>query len=447
MQGRWSGFKGAGTTLGSVHYLAEIGGWKPKQKSKRGSNTVSKELDEALIQAIEAGKTDFEILASMKGSATAPSSIINKLKTFRKVYSSIILAAEEETFAEDDIDAAAQLLKRPNLFAEFYKDFQLTGYKAARSLTDGGLLLLSRTLTLSSSCEYGHGSPSSGKSVFYTNVVGFYPTHLVHSLTDITARYLYRAGGADGKALSGKILLFGEMMPSKDGEDDEKQKAIRQFVSENKLELGSVDDVGGQRNVATRHIVYGPVHIVFTGIRSPSYWDNQIISRATCREFRHDQTTISQVLKSKATSGLISSNPLAFNGNKLAAAQRKWRAAFSLLKRLDPDDSKQFSGIEIPFLEALIPKKNYVDSDMRSFEILKSCIASSAMLHQQGRETKKEGDRTVLVAKWDDYTNIRSAFQDSAPRATQVISNDLIDKFINKLLPWWESSESGKISR
>ena len=249
-----------------------------------------------------------------------------------------------DQFSQEELEAAEELLKQPNLFAVYDKDFALSDYIANKKQTTGGLLFLGRTLLLTSSAQYNHGRTSSGKTEFTLATVKFFPQHRVLNLTKITPAFLYRAGSADGKALVGKILVFGEMSPLKPGEDDEKQSAIRQFVSDNKLSLGTVDDISGQTNVATTRIAYGPVTIAFTGTRSPSEWDDQMINRSFSQHFKHSQKSIRKVLLSKATSGNISSNPFAIDDSKLVQAQRKWQAAFNLLKPLSPKCLEQTEG-------------------------------------------------------------------------------------------------------
>jgi hypothetical protein len=245
--------------------------------------------------------------------------------------------AEPETFSDEDLQSAEELLSKSNLFAEFIKDFRLTGYRANTELATAGLLFLGRTLLATSSALYCYGKSSSGKSEFIAAILMFFPHHRVVNLTKVTPKYLYRAGGKHGMALTNKILVFGEMRPLRTGEDDNMQEAIRQLVSENKLSLGSVDDVSGQRNVATQQIAYGPVTMAFSGTRSPSEWDDQMINRSFCQSFKHSHDSIQKVLRAKATTGAISSNPFSANGDELALVTRKWRAVFSVLRPITPE--------------------------------------------------------------------------------------------------------------
>ena len=67
------------------------------------------------------------------------------------------LIKEDDPFTPEEQQAAQALLMELNLFSVFADDFILTGYKARRERTDGGLQLLGRTLRATSSGEYGHG--------------------------------------------------------------------------------------------------------------------------------------------------------------------------------------------------------------------------------------------------------------------------------------------------
>ena len=102
-----------------------------------------------------------------------------------------------------------------------------------------------------------------------------------------------------------------------------------------------------------------------------------------------------------------------------------------------------FFGVEIPFLEQLIfKKKRLIEPDMRAFELLKNCISVSALLHQKTREVKYQDGKAVLVATPEDYLNIKDAFLEMVPRTGQGLSNDLIETFMKKLLPWWNKEEN-----
>lgn len=347
--------------------------------------------------------------------------------------------SQAKPIPQADLDAADRLLQSPNLFQKWQEDFALTGYLAGANLAVIGLMWLLRAHLCVSSALYAFGKSAGGKTEFLAKVVGFFPADRVITLTKITPKYLYRAGGQDGCAFKGKILLCGEMNPVKPGEDDPIQEAVRQLVSDNKLELGSVDDIGGQSNVAIKHVIYGPVSIGFTGTRSPFDWDDQMINRSYCVHVKHTQQSIKGVLANKASSGTISSNPFAISGDELATRQRAWQAAFSQLKRHDPEDPDQFYGIEIPFLQQLIfRKKRLTEPDMRAFEMLKSSIAVSALLHQRTRTKKPKDGKIVLIADWQDYLNVKDAFLDTVPRTSQGLSNDLIEIFTKLLLPWWK---------
>ncbi len=492
---KWSTFRSTKINIGTVFFLAAQSGFSSSTSFRRKADDALK----SLAIEISAGR--------MKAGSVEVETALKELKTHTGIGITILRAnlkdevvnvrerePNQETFSEADIKAAEALLKKPNLFLEFWKDFKLTGYQACIELAIAGLLFLGRSLLPTSSALYCFGKSSSGKSEFILTLVKFFPHHRVLVLTKITPRYLYRAGGADGTALSGKIIVFGEMRPLRPGEDDDLQEAIRQFVSENKLSLGSVDDALGQRNVAITKTAYGPVTIAFTGTRSPSEWDDQIINRSFCQLFKHDQDSIKNVIISKATAGPISSNPFAIDGSERAQKERIWRAAFSLLRPLndnclqqvttnDPtvqrfspvtsvqaevrtvasqnnssvptftgDCSKEigeyshksfFSGVEIPFLEELMfKKKRLTESDMRAFDLLKSCIAVSALLHQQSRQTKEQEGMIVLIADWQDYDYTKDAYQEMVPRTSQGISTDLIETFLDKLLPLWNDSTS-----
>jgi hypothetical protein len=116
----------------------------------------------------------------------------------------------DDPFTEEEIAAATKLLSSENLFAEFNRDFTLTGYIADRTLTDDGLQLLGRTLLPKSSAEYGHGKLAAGKSEFYEHIADFFPLSRQLRLTTFSEKFLFHVGGTDGKALQGFLIVFGE---------------------------------------------------------------------------------------------------------------------------------------------------------------------------------------------------------------------------------------------
>lgn len=79
---------------------------------------------------------------------------------------------------------------------------------------------------------------------------------------------------------------------------------------------------------------------------------------------------------------------------------------------------------------------------MRAFDLLKSCIAVSALLHQRSRQTIEADGKIILVATLEDYLNIKDAYLEMVPRTSQGISNDMLEMFMNKLLPWWDKSQN-----
>jgi hypothetical protein len=163
--------------------------------------------------------------------ATGIKKIESLRASLRKLLGTGKHAQKPETYTADEIAAAEALLKQPDLFAQFHDDFCLTGYHADKTLTTAGLLLLGYTLLPDSSGRYHYGKTASGKTQYTLLVISFFPRSRVINLTDVTPRFLYRAGGEDGKALQHCILVFGEMHPpnqQKPGDSALKQSAIRQ---------------------------------------------------------------------------------------------------------------------------------------------------------------------------------------------------------------------------
>jgi hypothetical protein len=339
-------------------------------------------------------------------------------------------------FTSEEKQAAEELLKTANLFEEFHKDFALTNYKADRTLTDDGLLLLGRTLLPTSSGEYGHGKLATGKSEFYFNVARFFPLARTLTLTTFSEKFLFYAGGPDGKALQGFLVVLGESdFQGNDGGDTFKQKYWRQLLTENRITQGTVEPEN-RRNKAYFRILYGPITSVVTGVDSPSRFDSQTSSRLYCRHFTHTHASIKAILAAKAQAGSISANPKPEDSTELHKAHRKWRCMFTMLRKFDPADPLAIQAVKIPYLEQLIFKKTrHTESDLRAFDRLKEAITVSALLHQANRDIDSDN---VLETTWQDYLNIKASFLTSVPNV-QDLSNDLITRFVDELLPWWQT--------
>ncbi len=350
-----------------------------------------------------------------------------------------LLVEQDEPFTNEEKQEAEELLNQPDLFKIFYEDFKLTRYKADKQLTDAGLMVLGRTLLPTSSGEYGHGKLASGKTEFYNKIAEFFPLARTLSLTTFTEKFLFYAGGKDGNALQAFLLIYGESdMADRNGGDTFKQKYLRQLLTENCITQGTVEtESKGKRHKAKYSVLNGPLTVVITGVDSPNCFDPQTASRLYNRHFKHTHQSILEVLKSKATTGNISTDPKPEDNTELLKTKRKWRCTFTKLLKYDPSNSSAINGIKISFLEELIFKKNRLtEADMRTYDRLKESITVSALLHQKTRKLNKG----VLEAIWQDYFNIKESYLTSVP-AAHGISNDSIDRFL-ELLKWWQKPDN-----
>ena len=220
-------------------------------------------------------------------------------------------------------------------------------------------MLLGRTLRATSSAELYYGKLATGKSEFANHVASFFPLARTLSLTTFSPKFLFYAGGKDGCALKGFLIVLGESdLADQNGGDTFKQQYFRQVLTENQITQGIVEQ-DNKKNQAKGMALYGPLDFVVSSTDGPSRLDQQTASRLYCRHFKHTHATINFILHAKADKA---ASPKPIDLTKLQAAQRKWRCFFTLLKKCEPGNPDAIQAVAIPFLKELVFKRRGIRS-------------------------------------------------------------------------------------
>ena len=172
--------------------------------------------------------------------------------------------------------AANGLAESVDVFTEWERDFRKTGYIANRVLSRS-LLLSHGALLLPKSAMFMFVGPSaSGKSEAVFEAAKFLPEGKVLNITTVSEQALYYLND-----ISHKLVLFGEMHPAREGEDDYRQKGLRQLISENRITRQVVEKADGCTNTAVEKGTFGPCVAIATTTIEQGSWNDEFVNRAS----------------------------------------------------------------------------------------------------------------------------------------------------------------------
>ncbi len=305
-------------------------------------------------------------------------------------------AAEEAEIEE----AAEALAHSQNLFENWARDFALTGYIADAVLGATLLVMLVSRLRSHPTGFMFVGESGSGKSDAILSAVKFIPPEYVLHLTSVSEKALYYMGD-----VGAKLLLFGEMQPTRPGEDDFRQCALRQLISEGKLTRGIAESDGQSVSFELKETTNAG-SVVASSVHGPSKWDHQTVTRFS---WTHTDSTRS------ATAAVLA--------KRAARAERPWERNEQLDKRIRVwqvfHQRLTPRAVQIPYAQIIIPSDEHVAA-RRLQGLLHAMIECSALVHQYSRETVSGTDGVeYLVASIQDYDVAYELLGRNAPRTNE----------------------------
>lgn len=301
-----------------------------------------------------------------------------------------------------ELAAIAEVLGKSDLFSEFRKDLLALGYVASEQVA-GSLFMSHGARLLDRSTGFiFHGASGSGKTDGMLTGARMLPPELVVNLTSITDRAMYYIGD-----IKGKYIIFGEVAPVKTGDDDPKQMAWRQLISENRLTLQSVERGEDGHNTAVLHTTEGPAVIVAATTTEQTAWNDEFVNRQSW--VRSDDS----VEATKQVCDLIAARAASpWTVCNTDAIGAKWQTLHRILEPLP---------VVIRFADLIKPTLPHV-SVRRLFTLVLTYTRISALLYQAQREKMKIDGVKYLVADITDYERAYRLLQANAPRVLDAVS-------------------------
>lgn len=318
---------------------------------------------------------------------------------------STIHKLKEETeyqFTAEETRAGIELGLKPNLFIEFHHILELLGFPVQKRFSDSILLAHTSRLLPHSTAHLLYGSSSSGKSAIFFETLKMLLSNMYIVITSASQLALYQLG-----SLNGKILVFGEIKPQREGEDDHAQMSMRQLISENKLTRFVVERVDG-KNQGAWQTTEGPCVLVSSTTCDPQAFNNELGNRAFWIPSDESAETTAAVL-SKVCDHMRGER----SSVNIDAKLKAWQAFNKSLEVLP---------VQVPYAREIMLKSKVVEA-RRLMKLLRDYINTSALLHQHSRKkvTLKDG-LTYIQAQKEDYQTAVHLLSVNGPRTLDLCS-------------------------
>lgn len=312
------------------------------------------------------------------------------------------LTAREKELAE-------LIAKQDDIFLLHHMTLSTRGFPVESRISNTCLMAKTGRLLPKSSATIFYGPSASGKSAIFEESLKLDDPTLYETITSMSQKAWYYMDD-----VRNKTLAFGEVAPVRDGEDDEVQKAMRQFISENRLTRKTVETSDGP-NRGEVLVVEGPCSIVASTTKDPQMFNDELVNRCYWVPSDDSQRTTDRVLQAQAekeeTPATVSDDE-----DEIVSA---WRA-FSLLLKPVP--------VIIPFAKQVIPKSRSL-TVRRLYPLLLQYVKVSALLHQFSRERRTISGVECIVASKADYAIAVNLLQSNAPKTLEVCSKAKRDKY------------------
>ncbi len=310
--------------------------------------------------------------------------------------------------------AAEELALSPNIFEEFAPDLRKRGYIASKNQSSSMLMTHGARLLDHVTAFMVAGASGSGKSDLIDKAADFLPPETVRPITSASAQAMYYMGD-----LSGQYVKFGEMQPIKDGEDDYRQMAWRQLVSEGRITRATVEKTDGRTNALTEKETKGPCVLIAATTTEQNNWNDEFANRTSWLGSSDSVETTTKVLDLVASDA---EQP--WESEDISNLTARWHFYHRNLKPI---------GVIIPYAKLCAPRSRHV-TVRRLFKLLLTYVKISALLHQKTRVIEEHNSKEFIVATEQDYRIAYELLTENAPRVLEPCSDPAIKAF-DKLKP------------
>ena len=226
---------------------------------------------------------------------------------------------------------------------------------------------------------------------------------MVLTITSVSEQAFYYLGD-----LSGIYVKLGEVKPIKPGDDDYRQEAERQLISENKITRIVVEKESG-KNARADKVTKGPCVLISSTTTEPASWNTEYVNRRSWIRSNDDEKTTAEVVKLQADRYKV---PWKNSEDSNQLIWQKWQTFHRNLK---------FRFVYIPFADLIIPTSRHV-TVRRLNNLLLMYVEISALFHQDSRETFSREGKDFLRATIADYRVAYDLLTENAPRTLELIS-------------------------
>lgn len=306
---------------------------------------------------------------------------------------------------------ADKLRLETNIFTVFQHDLERLGYPVEQKFASSILMALTSRFLDRSTGHIIYGDSSSGKSGPFMAALNFLEETNYQVITSTSQQGINYLGD-----VKNVLLAFGEIKPSKDGEDDARQMAMRQLLSENKLYRVIPEKQANGRIENSVKITEGPAVIVASTTCDPQSFNDEFLNRCFWIPSDDSEETTKRV---KLEQAARASKPQNYKKDDAELIQAKWQIFNSTLEPLE---------VSIPFAQQIIPTSNHV-TVRRALPLLYSYIKLSCLLHQHSRKSFQENGITMLIADKEDYKIAIELFEQNAPRPLENCTKKSLQDF------------------
>lgn len=268
-------------------------------------------------------------------------------------------------------NSQASDLSKSKVFEQFHIDLEKLGYIASSTLARTLLMSHGALLLPKSTAFVIQGLSSSGKTDAVLTAALMLPLDMVLNYTALSEQAFFYLGD-----IRQKYLILGEIKPLQPGQDDARQSAMRQLISENRITRLVVEKANGNENRSVEKITEGPCVVIATTTSSQQHWCDEFANRVSWISSDGSEEQTELVMKLQAASA--EAIPHLGKNDARETIKEKWRAFYRSLRVLP---------VVIPFARLVIPTSRHVTA-RRLNALLQDLIRISALLHQHGRPVK-----------------------------------------------------------
>lgn len=331
---------------------------------------------------------------------------------------------ERQKIEQEGIDNCVQQLQKiTDIHPVFQNHLSKTGFICDELLASTILLTHGARLLKHSSAFFFTGASGSGKTDGVVKGARFLPPEMVLSLTSVSEQALYYLGD-----VKNKYLLFGEVAPRVDEQDDFRQMAMRQLISENKITRLVVEKVDGKANVSVMKETEGPCVVVATTTKEPDKFNDELQNRATWVQSNDSKEVTAQVLDVIANRAI---NPVAANDPNESIVIKGFQSFHRTLASLP---------VSVPYAPLIIPTNLHV-TVRRLYILILTYIQTNALLHQHARERVFENGQEMVVAVIEDYELAYRIATANAPRVLESVASRARNVFEKIVKPAFEQQK------